>query len=108
MLHELKIANYGPVVQATIELTPLHALIGPNDSGKSTVLRALRTLTLLAANARDTLTRPEGHALREALFSNAQRGEVSLAVSGRSKPSNPNVARAGGVLGRRGVTGAGV
>lgn len=39
---ELTVAGYGCVREARVQLTPLHALIGPNDSGKSTLLRALR------------------------------------------------------------------
>lgn len=35
------IENFGCARDVTIELTPLHALIGPNDSGKSTILRAV-------------------------------------------------------------------
>lgn len=37
----VRIENFGCVRQADIKLTPLHALIGPNDSGKSTILRAI-------------------------------------------------------------------
>ncbi len=43
-LTQLEIENYGCIKDLTLALTPLHALIGPNDSGKSTILRALRTL----------------------------------------------------------------
>lgn len=39
----VRIQNFGCVRDATLELTRLHALIGPNDSGKSTVLAALQT-----------------------------------------------------------------
>jgi predicted ATPase len=39
----VRIENFGCVRDAQLELTRLHALIGPNDSGKSTVLNALRT-----------------------------------------------------------------
>jgi predicted ATPase len=39
----VRIENFGCVRDAKIEPTRLHALIGPNDSGKSTVLSALRT-----------------------------------------------------------------
>ena len=48
-VQRLHIENYGCIKQLTLDLTPLHALIGPNDSGKSTALMALRTLTTLAA-----------------------------------------------------------
>lgn len=50
-VEELRIQNYGCVQDATFRFTPLHALIGPNDSGKSTVLRALKTLGQTAAFA---------------------------------------------------------
>jgi len=39
----VRIENFGCVRDARLELTRLHALIGPNDSGKSTVLSALST-----------------------------------------------------------------
>ncbi len=50
MVRELKVQNYGCVRNASVSLTPLHALIGPNDSGKSTLLRALRTAVQLAGD----------------------------------------------------------
>ena len=40
----VRIENFGCVRDAQLDLTRLHALIGPNDSGKSTVLSAIRTL----------------------------------------------------------------
>jgi predicted ATPase len=43
----VRIENFGCVRDARLELTRLHALIGPNDSGKSTVLSALRTASEL-------------------------------------------------------------
>lgn len=47
-LTELRVRGFGSVVDATLRLTPLHALIGPNDSGKSTLLHALRALAKFA------------------------------------------------------------
>jgi len=47
-IKQLAIENYGCIQKAAFALTPLHALIGPNDSGKSTVLRALRTIARCA------------------------------------------------------------
>jgi ABC-type uncharacterized transport system ATPase subunit len=52
-IDRLHIENYGCIKDLTLNLTPLHALIGPNDSGKSTVLTALRTLTMLAVGPID-------------------------------------------------------
>jgi predicted ATPase len=46
----LRIQSYGCIRDATFRFTPLHALIGPNDSGKSTVLRALQTLAYASTN----------------------------------------------------------
>ncbi|HEY1695970.1 MAG TPA: AAA family ATPase [Polyangiaceae bacterium] len=48
-LERLHVRNYGCIKDLELKLTPLHALIGPNDSGKSTALMALRTLSTLAA-----------------------------------------------------------
>src|SRR5262245_7204211 len=48
-IDRLHLQGYGCVEDATLSLTRLHALVGPNDSGKSTVLRALRTLSLLCS-----------------------------------------------------------
>jgi energy-coupling factor transporter ATP-binding protein EcfA2 len=47
-IKQLDIENYGCIQKASFALTPLHALIGPNDSGKSTTLRALRTIARIA------------------------------------------------------------
>ena len=45
---KLRIQGFGCISDATIALTPLHAIIGPSDSGKTTVLRALRALSKYA------------------------------------------------------------
>jgi ABC-type Mn2+/Zn2+ transport system ATPase subunit len=50
-IKRLHIQNYGCVKDVDLALTPLHAFIGPNDSGKSTVLMALRILTTFATGA---------------------------------------------------------
>lgn len=41
-VEKVRIQNFGCVRDVTLELTRLHALIGPNDSGKSTILSALK------------------------------------------------------------------
>jgi len=48
LIRRLEVKHFGCLQDVNLELTPLHALIGPNDSGKSTVLRALRTAFRLA------------------------------------------------------------
>jgi len=42
-IKSLKVQNFGCIKDLEMKLTPLHAVIGPNDSGKSTLLRAVRT-----------------------------------------------------------------
>ena len=42
--------SYGCIRSATFELRRLHALIGPNDSGKTTALRAVRTAAQFATS----------------------------------------------------------
>ncbi|MFV8755684.1 AAA family ATPase [Nannocystaceae bacterium ST9] len=70
MLKRLEIENYGSVRHAEVKPTPLHAFVGPNDAGKSTVLKAIEALSrfvalrlqaeqlppLIPARARETLT----------------------------------------------------
>lgn len=51
MITELHATGYGCLKDVRVGLGSLHALIGPNDSGKSTILRAIRTLGQLASGA---------------------------------------------------------
>ena len=67
-IKRLEIREYGCVRNTSIELTPLHALIGPNDTGKSTILRALRTMTLLASGRPEALRNVEGSQLADAFL----------------------------------------
>ncbi len=48
IIQRLDVESYGCIKKLSLPLTPLHALIGPNDSGKSTILRALRTAAQFA------------------------------------------------------------
>lgn len=82
MLERLHLQNYGCVDDATFSLSPLHALIGPNDSGKSTVLRALRTLTMIAAYPGTLKSTPEGKALLPTLFA---KDDVRLEVTAEQR-----------------------
>ena len=45
---KLRIQGFGCIADATLALTPIHAVIGSCDSGKTTVLRALRALSKYA------------------------------------------------------------
>ena len=49
MIKTFRARNYGCLVDVTAQLTPLHAFIGPNDSGKSTLLHGMRTVVQLAS-----------------------------------------------------------
>jgi predicted ATPase len=46
-IKSVKVQNFGCIKDLEMKLTPLHAVIGPNDSGKSTLLRAVRTASQL-------------------------------------------------------------
>ena len=70
MIKRLEIENYGCIRHAEVKPTPLHALVGPSDVGKSTILRAIEALSrftqveshrnepapMIPPKARDTLT----------------------------------------------------
>jgi predicted ATPase len=50
LITEFHAKNYGPLKTVTCALTPLHAFVGPNDSGKSSFLRGIvTTLNQIAA-----------------------------------------------------------
>src|SRR5487761_1297112 len=44
MIERIKIQNYKALREVSLELTPIHVLIGPNDSGKTSVLEAVAAL----------------------------------------------------------------
>ena len=50
MIKLFRARNSGCLLDVKVALTPLHAFIGPNDSGKSTLLHGMRTLIQLASN----------------------------------------------------------
>lgn len=69
MIKRLEIENYGCIRHAELKPTPLHALLGPSDVGKSTMLKAVEALSqfirvddfhepapLIPMKARDTMT----------------------------------------------------
>jgi predicted ATPase len=64
-LQELQVHNYGCLKDVTIGLTRLHAFVGPNDSGKSTILRAVQILEDLLKQLRmESQLIPEAEPLR--------------------------------------------
>lgn len=69
MIKRLEIENYGCIRHAEVKPTPLHALFGPSDVGKTTVLKAIEALSrftqlgpqeepapLIPMKARETIT----------------------------------------------------
>ena len=44
MITRFQVQNYKALRDVTLELTPLHVLIGPNDSGKTSILEAIAAL----------------------------------------------------------------
>jgi AAA15 family ATPase/GTPase len=42
MITRFRVRNYKALRDVTLDLTPIHVLIGPNDSGKTSILEARR------------------------------------------------------------------
>lgn len=45
MIQRFTVSNYKALREVSVNLTPVHALIGPNDSGKTSILEALAALS---------------------------------------------------------------
>lgn len=65
MITRFRVQNYKALRDVTVELTPVHVLIGPNDSGKSSVLEAMAALS-----------RSVDHQLAAAFFGNWKGREL--------------------------------
>lgn len=48
MLQKIEVRDVGPIRKVAVALQPIHAFIGPNDSGKSTLLRCAQALSMKA------------------------------------------------------------
>jgi len=44
MIRRFRVQNYKALRDVTVDLTPMHVLIGPNDSGKTSIIEALAAL----------------------------------------------------------------
>ena len=44
MITRVSIKNFKAIRDASVDLTPVHLLIGPNDSGKTSVLEAIAAI----------------------------------------------------------------
>jgi energy-coupling factor transporter ATP-binding protein EcfA2 len=75
-LQDLWIKNYGCAQDVRLTLSPLHALIGPNDSGKTTILRAIQSIAYLT----DPHKKDDG-TLQRAMFRSTQNAESLIGVA---------------------------
>ncbi|MCA9220830.1 MAG: AAA family ATPase, partial [Planctomycetales bacterium] len=84
MITRVDIKNFKAIESASVELTPIHLLIGPNDSGKTSVLEAIaaicRSVDHDATNS--FLGRWQG---RELVHSSAEKPEVEIAAEFREE-----------------------
>lgn len=63
-VERIRIRNFRCIKEIEFPLTPLHALIGPNDSGKSTILEAFAAISRTSSEAAYEITAiSAGHAL---------------------------------------------
>lgn len=79
-LKSLEIHKFGCVKSAKLALSPLHALVGPNDSGKSTLLRAIQFLGSLV----QVMRQPDRLAWLEPLL---KPGSTFLCSSSLNEPA---------------------
>jgi predicted ATPase len=73
VIDEFTARGFGCLTDVTVRLTPLHAFIGPNDSGKSTLLEAIRLVAAIGS-------RPPNHRSLIALLSQRCAATSELAV----------------------------
>lgn len=87
-IRKLHVESFGCVKNATVELSPLTVFVGPNDSGKSMLLRALTTLSTASEidkGWRDIF--PEVQDLRAQTF-NGRGDAIRLSLEGDAGESS--------------------
>jgi predicted ATPase len=88
MITQFRVQNYKALRDVTLDLTPLHVLIGPNDSGKTSILEAIGALCRSASHGIvDAFEGPwEGQSL---VWRQGEQGPfIRLAVSLKSGTMN--------------------
>lgn len=80
MITRFEAEAFGCIRSAGLDLTPLHALIGPNDSGKSTLLRAIAALV----NGNQTVWRAGDAGVLTAIWSTSADRRGGLRRTGAS------------------------
>ncbi|NNM88982.1 MAG: AAA family ATPase [Phycisphaerae bacterium] len=77
MITRFGVKNYKALRDISLDLTPLHALIGPNDSGKTSILEALAALCKSVDSPLRQIF-PAGTAFTELLWEGSLGGSVSI------------------------------
>lgn len=81
IIQRLKAKNYGCLKDLELEFAPLHCLVGPNDSGKSTILNAVRLLVESVIDSYSHLCSKHRHETFLGIFLNGMKNDVSLKVT---------------------------
>jgi ABC-type branched-subunit amino acid transport system ATPase component len=80
MIKRLHIKNFKALRDVSVDLTPIHALIGQNDSGKSSILQALYAIVQSTGQRIDECFRGRWTG-RELVWNGASTREVELGVT---------------------------
>lgn len=92
MITQLSIAHFKAIASATIPLGPITVLVGPNDSGKSTILQALQAVSLAASPLRLHAERVLGCTPALAATNGDVATNISISVEGDAPPTARTVA----------------
>jgi predicted ATPase len=92
-IERIHIKSFGCIEDVELELGPLQAFIGPNDSGKSTILRAVEVAVEVASKKIDGIQEPRSrHGASLEIDVGGERLNLQCSVSGileRPKTVNP-------------------
>ncbi len=79
MITRLHVKNFKALQDVTVDLTPIHALIGPNDAGKTSILQALYAICHSVDHALPTCF-PGLWSGRELVWNHTRAREIELEV----------------------------
>ncbi len=89
MIEAIEVSGYRCLRSVRVGLTPLHAFIGPNDSGKSTLLAAI-----LAQQSRVGIPREPHHSAAQAVFARQSGVEYTMLDPGSNPKAIPLIRKA--------------
>ena len=93
MLTRLKIENFKALKDIDLALRQRNVFIGPNKSGKSSILQALQVLTHLM-NAKDVTTGLGGElGFQQWLWKGSSDSEIRISIWGDDRPSDTDLER---------------